>query len=103
MRKGSVVIILGLLLVILLGITALVIDLSYQDLVSHQLQNGADAAALAGGAHLSDGSESVRSAAVRLAGANSADGAALEVPDEDVVIGVWDRDTRAFTVLSGDD
>lgn len=47
-EKGAVIIIVAILLPVLLGITAFAIDFGYTRIVRNQLQNAADAAALAG-------------------------------------------------------
>lgn len=51
-QRGAVAIMVGLTLVILVGMLALVVDLGHAYLVKTGLQNGADAAALAGAAEL---------------------------------------------------
>lgn len=47
-RKGAVAIIVALLLVVLIGFVALAVDVGYMMVVRNQLQNAADASALAG-------------------------------------------------------
>ena len=47
-ERGAVVVVVAMLLVVILGFTALVIDLSWLFVVRGELQNAADAGALAG-------------------------------------------------------
>lgn len=103
MRKGNIAIVFALLLVILLSVGALVVDLGYRQVVAVELQNGADAGALAGASRVGAGAESARSTAIALAGANYAGGAAIEVPAADVIIGTWDAASRTFTPLDDED
>ena len=53
-QRGSVLMLFVLLLPVLLGFTALAVDISRIQLARQELQNAADAAALAGGAALDD-------------------------------------------------
>lgn len=82
-RRGIAVVYLALLLFALVGIAALTIDVGYFYVVKNQLQNAADAAALAGAANLNGGSlniaafdyhSSARRTAWRIACENSAAG-----------------------------
>lgn len=54
-QRGAVILLLALLLPLFIGVSAYAIDIAYFFLVRHQLQNDADAAALAGARHLYDG------------------------------------------------
>src|SRR5690348_14200667 len=51
-RRGAILPLFGLLLVVLLAMTAFAVDIGYIVSVQSQLQNAADAAALAGAAEL---------------------------------------------------
>jgi Flp pilus assembly protein TadG len=51
-QRGAVTLMTALLLPVLLGVAALAIDLAYVRVVRNELQNAADAAALAGASHL---------------------------------------------------
>jgi Flp pilus assembly protein TadG len=51
-QRGAVLLVVALLLFVLVGLAALAIDLGYSYVVKNELQNAADAAALAGGAVL---------------------------------------------------
>lgn len=68
-ERGAVTLLVALMIPVLLGIAALVIDVAYVQVVRNELQNDADAAALAGAKHLrSSGSATPQwSAAERVA------------------------------------
>jgi Flp pilus assembly protein TadG len=51
-ERGAVTVLVAFMIPVFLGIAALVIDLAYVQIVSNELQNDADAAALAGAQHL---------------------------------------------------
>lgn len=51
-EHGAVTLLVALMIPVLLGVAALVIDLAYVQIVRNELQNDADAAALAGAKHL---------------------------------------------------
>lgn len=52
LQRGSVTLLVALMLPMLLGLAALVVDIAYLHVVRNELQNDADAAALAGAQHL---------------------------------------------------
>jgi len=72
-EKGAAIIMVAFALVMIFGFAALAIDLSLVQLAKTQLQNAADAAALAGAMVLCDeGPDSARAEAIRIAGLNVA-------------------------------
>ena len=92
-QRGAVTLLVALVLPVLLGIAALVIDISYLHVVRNELQNSADAAALAGARRLHNASsatpdwsnaEHVANQSIQL---NSADGQRLSVGN--VQSGYW--------------
>jgi len=60
-QRGAMAVLLALLLPLLVGVAAYTVDVAYFFLVRNQLQNDADAAALAGARHLYDGVSSTPS------------------------------------------
>ena len=101
--KGISTIWTAILLVLLFGITGLLIDVGYSLLVTHQLQNAADAAALAGVQQVRLGPEAARLAAINLAQANTAAQEPVLLLDNpgnaiagDIVIGRYNRTQRLF-------
>jgi len=93
-----------LLLFILLA--GLVIDTAKVYLVSHQLQNAADAAALAGARWVKEPNDRARDQAKFIAGQNSAEGTPVILDwnyannsNGDIIIGYFDKTARTFTPL----
>jgi len=113
--RGAVLPMVGVLLIVFLGIAALAIDIGYRNTTKNELQNVADAAALAGAGYLgsvyasddyNDLSPSQRQnyifnrseivAKVRdAAGKNKAAGVSISIRDEDIVIGKWDQGSKS--------
>lgn len=88
----------------LLIFVALAIDTAYVLTVGNQLQNAADAGALAGAQFLRSNFDRVRSAAQSAAAANSAAGQSVQLAlntsnssDGDIVVGFFDEATETFT------
>jgi Flp pilus assembly protein TadG len=106
-RRGSVALVIAIVLLGLVGAAALVVDLGYARLVQSQLQSAADASAL-GGVRLLDGTNdglvAARAATVAVASLNEANGDTVVLdanagnsPEGDVCLGVWDAEARSFT------
>jgi hypothetical protein len=99
-QRGNVIILFAVLLPMLLGFAALVVDLGHGWQVRNQLQNAADAAALAGARDL-DGTPlqyvPARLSAVYYSGLHQANGASVSLPIGNVVLGNWNFLTRTFT------
>jgi hypothetical protein len=101
-RRGSVVVYGLLALAIAFPFLALTIDLGRIAVARAELQNAADAAALAGAKALRDGQDAANTAAEIFGELNSVNGANAEiVTANDVEIGRWNKSTRAFQTLSG--
>lgn len=106
-RRGNTAIIVGLSLAALLGAAAVVIDIGYGRLVRLELQNAADATALAAVTRFDgtdEGLADARATGVRIAAANRAAGTgvtldanAANAPDGDIVLGVYDETDGSFT------
>src|SRR2546430_5154576 len=92
-RKGAVVPLTAILMIFLVGMVAFSVDMGYVVLVRQELQNAADAAAMAGAAKLLDPSElqgtpnryqamaNARGEATRFALRNTGGGLALNLVD----------------------
>ncbi len=102
-QQGFALVYLTLAMVLLMGMTALALDTGHLYVIKAQLQNAADASALAGGASL-DGSASTIQAAARAeariyAGKNSAAGKPVQLDlnygnsaTGDIVVGCWNAE-----------
>src|SRR5439155_5798948 len=103
-QRGNVAMLLALLLPLLLGFAALVIDLGHGWQVRSQQQNAVDSAALAGVRDLDGTSQQFNPAvasAVYYAGLNDADNQKVNVPSANVLIGNWSFTSRTFTAYGG--
>jgi hypothetical protein len=90
-RRGFVHMWAALMVLVFIGVLGLALDHGYGYLIGHQLQNAADASALAGTLKVRYSPSTVMTNAVALADANVAAGLPVQVyPDDgDVVIGTW--------------
>lgn len=91
---------LGLFLIVMMGLS---IDVAYSLVVVHQLQNAADASALAGVQQVRFGGLEARLASINLALENRAGGSPVELTDNptnaaagEIVIGRWNRNDKVF-------
>lgn len=104
-QRGAMAVLLALLLPLLVGVAAYTVDVAYFFLVRNQLQNDADAAALAGARHLYDGVSSTPSwtnaeqKAMAAVNFNRAAGAPLT--DATVRSGYWSLSDAAPALKSG--
>lgn len=111
-ERGAAVIYVAILLVVLLGVTALAVDVGYMMVVRNQLQNAADAAALAAARKLGSIYEpltyaqqqsyvctptDLSSVAQAIALENVAGLESVKVLAPDVIIGQWDSTTHTLT------
>ena len=104
-QQGAVILLFALLLPLFMGVSASAIDVAYFFLVRNQLQNDADAAALAGARHLYDGVNSTpawaaaEQKALAVVGYNQAAGAGLK--DATVRSGYWNLSDASPILKSG--
>lgn len=102
-RQGVALVWTVVVVMMLIGFAGLALDWGYVYLTAHQLQNAADAAALAGVQEIYNSQALARAAAIRIAAANHAGGAAVVVRDNpsndptgDVVCGAYDLSAHTF-------
>lgn len=89
-QKGFALVWVVLMIVVLVGLVSLAVDLGYMYVAKGQLQNAADAAALAGAARLDGSADEVANAkaeAKKFAQANKAAGDAVIITDQDILVG----------------
>ncbi|MDH3717810.1 MAG: pilus assembly protein TadG-related protein [Planctomycetota bacterium] len=96
-RRGAIAVLAALLIVTFLGIMAFGIDVGYLALARTELQNAADASAMAGAAGLID-APSQALAQAKIFGEHNYAAAhdVIIVPAEDVAIGMWNFQNRTF-------
>lgn len=97
--RGSVLILVVLMMTMLLGFVGLAVDFGNLTVVRSQLQMTADAAALAGVNILSTSSGLVVSTAQQYANLNHPDNGTV-LRSADVLTGVWDSTNNTFTATS---
>jgi Flp pilus assembly protein TadG len=109
-QHGVVLVFVAFLLIVLLGIAALAVDIGYVAITRNQLQNAADAAALAGAGKLgsiydaqilpaslnSTEAGEVATAALTVGQENKAAGQTPNIESSDIVIGYWDPKINTF-------
>jgi hypothetical protein len=99
-QDGAIVVVLAVSLTVLVGFGALAIDSGFQGLLRTQLQNIADASALAGALSLDlsvGGIERSRRDAVWFAGANQLAGQSYTLENDEFEAGVWNWSTETFS------
>lgn len=120
--RGSIAVTVAISLVVLLGFLALTLDLGQALVAKNELQDAADAAALAGARYLGvlyaggpDGNpppmsleeqqnfilsdpSPIHATVEAVATQNQARGVPVSIPPSDILIGDWDGTTRTFTV-----
>ena len=100
-RKGNIVVLTILTLVLLLFITAMVVDIGSMELTRTKLQAAADASALAAASEIGNPAE-VRRVAKEYAAYHDLDGKPIQLTDAEIEIGEWNQESQAF-VKSKDD
>ncbi len=98
-QRGIALIWVAILGMVLVGLAGLALDTGYVLVTAHQLQNAADAAALAGANSVPFSTSQATADAVAMAASNNAAGAAvqLDAPAGDVIPGTYDRATATFS------
>jgi Flp pilus assembly protein TadG len=98
--EGTVAILVAFALVVLVAFSALVIDVGNIYRVRNELQNAADAAALAGARFLNGTSAGITAAeaeVIRIGQLNRANGTAVNIPSANIHFGHWDFSALTFT------
>jgi len=101
-QKGAVAIIVAILLVMLLGIAAMAIDIGYLAVTRNQLQNVADASALAAARQMGNMYDknlvldiaAIKEVAKAVALENVAAQKNIIVNNDDIVIGIWNSEAK---------
>ena len=99
-RKGAILVLTLVLMIFVFAFVAFTVDMGYMTLTKGELQNAADAAALAGVVDLKDGATAARTTAKSFAAQHRAAGSPVIVPDTDILIGNFNFTSKVFTVTS---
>lgn len=104
-ERGVTLVVVAIMLVVLIGFAALVIDIGKLYKTRSELQNAADSAALAGASGLRGDAAGIEEARVRakdFAELHLADLTDVDLDDADIVFGDWDDTTQTFTPLGSE-
>ena len=96
-RKGAIIVLAAIFMVPIFGFVAFSVDSGYMALVKSQLQNAADAAALAATSELGEGIAVAKQAAIDIAQTNNAAGQPVVLADADIEFGQWDVVNKTFS------
>jgi len=99
-RRGSVLVWVTILMMVILGFTALAVDVGHIYVVQADLQLAADSAALAGAESLTKGQPAAQQRAIEFAAKNNANGGPVNIASSDVELGLWNSVSQTFTPLS---
>jgi hypothetical protein len=97
-RRGAVIVMAAVMMVVLLAMVAFAVDSGYMLSVRTELQRAADAGAMAGAGGLINGVSAARAEALRFVRMNSAGARTISDSDVTVEFGQWNKTTKAFTV-----
>ncbi len=100
-RRGVIVVLSAVLMVVLMAMIAFSVDIGYVAVTKTQLQSAADASALAACATLStatsDDNTPVVNKAKQFAAYHTVGGVGVNLQNTDIVFGTWDAGPRTFT------
>mgnify|MGYP002623915857 CR=1 FL=1 len=96
-RRAAIAVWAAFLMVLVVGMVAFGVDVGYMTLTRAQLQNAADASAMAAAAVMAEPDAVVHSTAQEYAGYQVAAGNNVLLSNDDVEFGVWNVDSRQFT------
>ncbi len=97
LRKGSILVLSTIFLVIMIGFIALALDTGYIASVKTDLKRSTDAGALAGAGALVEGTDEAAAKVLEYIQYNSVGGRTIPADDIDITFGNWDPDTSTFT------
>ena len=102
-RRGVVLVLSAILMIVLLSMAALAIDVGYMYVVRTQLQAAADAGALAAGNSLHLTASEVVAVGEDFVTRHDAGGRKILGSETSVELGIWDAATETFTPTAGSD
>jgi len=96
-RRGNVVVLAAVLMVVLMGMLAFAVDVGHMVLARNEVQNAADSAAMAAAARLAAGADTASQVGKDFAGCNRVRKDYVSDQSVDVEFGTWNIPARAFT------
>lgn len=97
-RRGNILMLTCVLLVVLLGMVAFGVDVGYMANCRTEIQRATDAAALAGAGELVLGTTPARAEALDFLARNKVGGRTLSASNATIEFGMWNSTTRKFTL-----
>lgn len=98
-RRGVVIVLSALLIIVICAMTAMAVDVGFMMLVRTQLQVAADAGALAGGNALHMNRNQVTKIAKEYVKKHDAGGSRIKGTETLVEFGIWDTETNTFETV----
>jgi len=96
-RRANVIVLVAVMLPVLVGFTAMTVDVGSMYTTRADLQNAVDAAALSGASGLNLGINEVRLRAKAAGALNTANGQGVTLTDNEIQLGSWDATLGVFT------
>lgn len=97
-RRGIIVVLAAVMMIVVFGFAAFAIDVGFMVLTKDEMQNAADAAALAGAMQMNNGAAAIRAAAIDIASKNFTGKKSITMTNSDIEIGQYDMVSKVFTV-----
>ena len=95
-RRGAVIVLSAFLMIVLIAMVAFAIDTGYILTVRTEMQNAADAGALAGAAAMANGTSAAREAALNYVTSNHVGPTAFDPENVSIEFGQWNAGSRSF-------
>ena len=92
---------MAMMLIVIFGFVAFCVDYGHMAIVKAELQNAADASALAAATELAEATPEIEQAAKDVAAANRVGIGPLTLNNSDITPGVFDVQTKTFTPAGG--
>ena len=97
-RRGNIIVLTAILLIVVLAMVAFAVDVGYMSVVSNEMRNSVDAAAMAGAGALGKGKGEAEAEAYDYLKKNLVGSKSVNPKDAKVEFGKWNSATRTFTV-----
>ena len=99
-HRGVILLLSVFLVVVFLGLIAFAVDLGYLMMAKTQLQNAADAAALAAAGSMGQSQATSTQTAQSFAAQNLVGQQPVQLASSDITYGTWDKNSQSFTPSS---
>src|SRR4051812_24915637 len=96
-RRGATLVLAAFFMIVMLGFVALALDIGYIAVARSQLQNAADAGAMAAASVMSTDTAAITAEAQKYGSSNKVGSTPVTIASSDVEFGYWDASLRKFT------